>query len=98
MISVINDNDVVYKALAMLAIEKTLLTIGKSTYDKVIDMLYKNYHCYLSDCFEHPEYLSEILKKLYGNSHIEIIKSINRKLEEFSYKEPMERFLEIISQ
>ena len=86
-----NDNDaVVYRALAVLAIEKTLLDIGKPVYETVIRMLNDNYHCNLPECYEHPEYLSEILKKIYGNSHIEIIKSINKQLEEYSYREPME--------
>jgi len=52
-------------------------------------MLDKNYHCYLTDCYEHPEYLSEVLKKLYGNSRNDVIESINKKLEEFSNKEPL---------
>jgi hypothetical protein len=94
-VSLPKNNDV-YMGLTILAIEKTLLDIGKPIYDKVISMLNKNYHCYLTDCYEHPEYLSETLKKLYGNSHNEIIESINKKLEEFSNKEPIERFLQVI--
>ncbi len=94
--SSLKENDI-YKGLTVLAIEKTLLLIGEPTYDKVIEILNKEYHCYLTDCYEHPEYLSEILKKLYGNAHKEIIKSIHKKLEEFSHKEPVERFLQVIS-
>ena len=90
------ENDV-YKALTVLAIEQTLLVIGEPTYDRVIEILNKEYKCYLSDCYEHPEYLSEILKKLYGYAHKEIIKSINKKLEEFSDKEHITRFIEVIS-
>ena len=86
----------IYKGLTILAIEKTLLGIGKPIYDKVIGMLNKNYHCYLTDCYEHPEYLSEILKKLYGNSHNEIIESIKIQLKEFLDKEPIERFLQVM--
>jgi hypothetical protein len=96
-VSLPKNNDV-YKALTILAIEKTLLDVGKAVYDKVISTLEKNYHCYLTDCYEHPEYLSEILKQLYGDSYNEIIESINKKLEEFSNKEPIERFLQVIHQ
>jgi len=42
------------KALVVLAIEKTLLDIGKLVYDKVIDRLGKKYNCYIPDCFEKP--------------------------------------------
>jgi len=94
----LNDNDrVVFKALTILAIEKTLLDVGKPAYDKVISVLSKNYHCYLPECYEHPEYLNEVLKKLFGNSHIEIVKSINKQMEEYSHREPVGRFLEIIN-
>ena len=78
--------------------EMTLLEIGKETYDKVIDDLYKKYHCYLSDCYEHPEYLREILRKLYGNTHDIVVEKIKKQLGEFSYQKSIERFLEVISQ
>lgn len=87
----------VKKALVGLAIEKTLLSFGKPTYEKVIDILNKKYHCYLPDCYEHPEYLSEILQNLYGNVSRQIIITINKELEEYSYSAPVERFLEVIS-
>ena len=88
----------VNKAITILAIERTLLTIGEPVYGQVIDILDKEYHCGLSDCYEHPEYLSAILKKLYGDAHRQIIKSINNKLEEFSYNEPIKKFVEVLSQ
>ena len=88
----------VRKALVSLTIEKSLLDIGKPTYDKVVNILNKKYHCYLADCYDHPEYLCEALKQLYGNGSRQIIKSINDELEEFSHVAPVERFLEVISQ
>jgi len=88
----------VNKALVCLAIESTLLKIGKPTYDKVVHDLNKKYHCYLTDCYEHPEYLNQILKELFGPAHDAIIKSINEELEEFSYNEPIKKFVEIINQ
>ena len=91
------DSNKVDKALTILAIERTLLTIGEPIYLQVIDILNKEYHCGLTDCYEHPEYLSAILKRLYGDAHTQIIKSINKKLEEFSYKEPIRRFVQVLS-
>ena len=79
-------------------IESTLLKIEKETYYKVLQQLYQKYHCYITDCYEHPEYLNEILKRLYGNAHDVIVRSINTQLEEFSYKEPIKKFIEIINQ
>ena len=90
--------DSVHKGLVCLVIESTLIKIGKPTYDRVVNDLYEKYHCYLTDCYEHPEYLNEILKGLYGNAHVVIIQSINKQLEEFSYQKSIKRFLESIIQ
>jgi hypothetical protein len=88
--------DLAHKGLVCLVIESTLLKIGKPTYDKVVHDLNKNSH-YLTDCYEHPEYLDEVLKELYGNAHDVIVQSINKQLEEFSYQEPIKRFLKVIN-
>jgi hypothetical protein len=53
----------------------------------------EKHHSYLTDCYDHPEYLSDILRELYGNSQNVIMESIKKEWEEFSYKESMERFL-----
>ena len=92
------NNDLLHKALVCLAIETALIKIGKPIYDKVLHDLFEKYQCYLTDCYEHPEYLNDVLKGLYGNSHDAIVKSIKKQLEEFSYKKPIERFLQAISQ
>ena len=92
------DSNLVHKALVILAIEKTLLTIGGPTYDKVIHLLEKEYRCGLTSCYEHPEYLTDILQKLYGAAYKEIIKSINEKLTEFSYTESIRKFVQVLNQ
>ena len=42
--------------------------------------------------------LNEILKKLYGNAHDVVVKSIKKQLDEFSNYEHIARFLLVISQ
>jgi len=88
--------DKVRKGLVSVLLEKALLDIGVGTYYKVIDELKKRYQCYLPDCYEHPEYLHDILKDLYGNSYGHMIKSITKGLEEFSYQKPIAKFIEIV--
>ena len=88
--------DKVRKGLVSVVLEKTLLDIGVGTYYKVIDELKKRYQCYLPDCYDHPEYLSVILKDLYGNSYRGIIKSISQELEQFSYQKPIAKFIDIL--
>ena len=88
--------DKVRKALVWSILEKTLMNIG--IYCKVIEELKKRHHCNLDDCYDHPEYLSIILKDLYGDAYKAVIKSINKHLEEFSYQESIARFLKVINQ
>ena len=88
----------VRQALVSVILEKTLFEFGSGTYYKVVDELKKRYHCYLTDCYEHPEYLNVILKDLYGNSYRQIVKSINEQLEEFSSQRPIAKFIELVGQ
>ncbi len=85
-----------YNILITWTIEKTLLDLGKPTYDKVIDMLKNEYQCNLTDCYIHPEYLNAVLKKLPADSSVAIVVSITIELKEFLYKEPIRRFIEAI--
>lgn len=87
----------VMKALVTLAIEATLLDVGKSVYDTVTTRLYKKYDCYTSDCFEKPEYLREVLKELYAKSYNEIVNSIQEELKEINNNKKIETFLQVLS-
>ena len=84
------------KALAALAIEKTLLDIGKPVYEKVANTLYEKYHCYIPNCYEKPEYLKAVLNVLYGASYKEIINSIEQHLGEFTYNKEVKEFLQAL--
>lgn len=84
------------KAVVVLAIEHTLLKISKNTLEKVQTELHQKYKCSISDCYEHPEYLSKVLKDLFGNSHYDIVRDVNRYLDEFAYQRPIAEFLDKI--
>lgn len=81
------------KALVVVVIEGVLLKMGKSVYDEVIHSLYKDYHCYLSDCYDKPEYLKSVLQDLYGKSHVSIIESIKKHLGEYTIQEGIDAFV-----
>ena len=91
-------NGEISKALVTLAIEKTLLNMGKPVLDEVAHRLLKNYKCYIPDCHEHPEYLKSVLKELYGNSYSTIVESIKKTLDEFITKKSIEHFLMVMSE
>lgn len=90
--------DLVLKALTSLAIEKSLLKIGKPAYEKAISMLEKKYQCHMPDCYEHPEYLNDVLKEIFGKSHTVIVNEIRQELVEFLHKRKVGRFVQVISQ
>ena len=92
------DSDHVRKALVAFVIEGSLLKIGKPALDQVSNRLYEEYHCYLGDCYDHPEYLANVLKNLFGKSHTVIVESIRKELSDFVEHKPIEKFLKVISE
>ena len=85
------------KAIVALAIEETLLEMGKPAFDQITTQLWQEHHCYLPDCYEHPEYLKNILSELYGASHITIVESIKVKLRELTYEKPIAEFVKVMA-
>lgn len=87
------DGNIIRKAIVSLAIETVLLEKGKPILDEVTHKLYENYRCYVTDCYEHPEYLKKILLDLFGKSSIAIIRSIEKRLESCVMQEGIDIFV-----
>ena len=92
-----SDSNQARKALVAVSIETVLHKMGKTVYDQVVYRLYEEYHCYLPDCYENPEYLKRVLQDLYGRSASTIIELIKKQLEEFREEKEIDRFVTIIS-
>ena len=71
------------KALVTLSIEKVLIKMGKPVLEKVSNKLQKEYKCYIPDCYDHPEYLENVIKSLYGNAYRTILDEIKNELVEY---------------
>lgn len=80
---------------AVLAIVKVLEGIGRPILEQVCSRLYSKYNCYLIDSYDHPEYLADVLKELFGVSYKDIIKTIEENVEDYPDK-PIREFLAII--
>ncbi|MGC1709881.1 MAG: hypothetical protein WA799_08800 [Nitrosotalea sp.] len=91
-------NHGVEKVLVGLAIEHTLLQISKPIFDKVEKQFSEKYQCSIIDGYEHPQYLNEILKAVFGESYSDITKSIEEFLKEFRYEHSINTFIEKIKQ
>jgi CheY-like chemotaxis protein len=85
------------KALVSFTIAQAIDQISPSTTDKVGNRLYEKYGCYFSDCLEHPEYLADVLKEIFGNGSVAIVKIIRERLAEFETQQPISNFLTVIS-
>ena len=85
--------DQLSKTIVGLAIELTLLEIGKLELEKVIECLNNAWGCTLYDCYENPKYLYKILKDLYGNSYNCILDSIRKKMGTLSSYSPIKDFI-----
>ncbi len=85
----------VMKALVGFCVEKVLLDISKPTFEKVANRLYKEYQCYIPDCYEHPEYLNKVLRSIFGNSYVTIVQSIKSELAEHLEDKAIIRLVQI---
>ena len=85
------------KALVTLSIEKVLLKMGTPVYEKVSNKLQKEYKCYIPDCYNHPEYLENVLRSLYGNSYVAISEAIRDELSEYVHDNNIKTLIKTIS-
>ena len=91
-------NNQLERVLVGLAIEAILIEMGDPVYEKVTDLLYKQYKCQSIDCYDHPEYLNNVLKTLFGSSDKVIIKKIEKELGEFISRKSINNFLILINE
>ena len=84
------------KALVVYAIERTLLEMGESTLDEIKELLSKEYHCGISECYEHPEYLKSVLGDIFGKSSVVITELIKKRLADSASRQPVIEFLRAI--
>jgi len=84
------------KSLLSLAIEKTLLQIGKPEYERVLNRLKEDHKCSLADCYDNPEYLKRVLNDLFGKSYDCVLESIKENLGELKSEESIQKFLAVM--
>jgi class 3 adenylate cyclase len=81
------------RSIVSRCIEKTLLQMGTPDFELVVKRLFEKHNCFLSDCYEKPECLKDVLGGLYGNAGKAITKSIEKQVEEQSLPKPVKEFL-----
>lgn len=91
------NDDGVNQAKVALAIEKALLGIGAPAYERVVQKLYEDYRCRIFDCYDKPEYLSRIIKEMFGDNYKPIAELIRANLGDISEQNVIRNFLSVIS-
>lgn len=87
-----------YKDLVVVTIEKALFEIGPPVYDAIVLALKDTYHCTIPDCYEHPEYLKNVLEQYFGSASNAVVDSINDDLAKSAKNTTIEKFLSILNQ
>lgn len=85
------------KALFATAVEDALNEMGSPTLEIINNMLFQEYRSTIPDCLEHPEYLKNVLKQVFGYADIVIIAKIKRNLGEFTLEAPVGEFVKVLS-
>lgn len=92
------DMDKTKLLIVLVAIESALLEVGIGTYRQVSKLLETVHGCNILDCYGHPEYLHDVFVKLDRITHDKVIKSIMKHTAEFSYMEPVSKFIQAMSE
>ncbi|HEX5458000.1 MAG TPA: hypothetical protein VFX64_06400 [Candidatus Nitrosotalea sp.] len=86
-----------HKDLVTVTIEKALFEIGTPAYEAVVLALQDAYHCTIPDCYEHPEYLKNVLEQYFGAASSAVIQSINENLDKSAKNSTIDHFLFILN-
>ncbi len=81
------------KVFVDMAVQKALLESGSVALERVSNRLFEIYRSHLSDCYDNPEYLREVLKDIFGESHTKIVETIKTNLVSVSHHKQIEVFL-----
>lgn len=83
-------------ALVSVSIESALLATGVDIYEKVSKLLMNDYECHILNCYQHPEYLNEVLLKFDDDIRHKVLELIRKDLGQYSYMTPIQKFLNLL--
>ncbi len=86
------------KSAILLAIEKSLLTMGIPELEKVKSKLLSDFNYTLDDCVSDPVPLKKVLCELFGTCYEDIFQSMNATLTNTSMNEDIMQFLVIMKE
>ncbi len=81
------------KALVAISVEVVLMRMSGPQYFLALSRLERDYECKIADCFDHPEYLKNVLKDVYGNSYDRILGDLEAEMGEIVSEKEIKDFL-----
>jgi hypothetical protein len=84
--------------MVALSIEVVLMRKGGPQYHLVLARLERDFDCKIYDCFEHPEYLKEVLQQVYGTEYRNIIENLQVELGSLFQKKRVTDFINALGQ
>lgn len=92
------DTKYLTKFVIMLAIEKSLVNMGRPEYDLVEKRLLSEFNYTFEDCVSNPIPLKNIFCELFGNCYEDIYNSIYNALKDTDMDQDIKNFLKIMSE
>ena len=84
------------RELITVAVEHALLQMGTAELEMVEYQLKNDYNCTIEDCFEHPEYLKQVLNELFGYCCEDILSTIDYVVRGGNMNSQIEKFLTVL--
>ena len=82
--------------LITVAVEHALLQMGNAELEMVERSLKRDYNCTIRDCLNHPEYLKQVLKELFGYCCEDILSTIEYVIKGGHTNIQIEKFLMVL--
>ena len=86
------------KDVVLYVVNRTILESGPEAFDMINRSLNEKYKCEISECFEKPEYLVDVLRYVFDGSYLSLIESLVKNLERFGKEDGIKEFLEALRQ
>lgn len=83
------------ESLVSYAIEKTLSDLDNSVLVEIYHKLHQRYGLDFIDCYNNPVYFRRILLETFGDSHIQIIELVKKRLGRLSTSEEFISFFRV---
>ncbi len=85
-----------YKTIVENAIKHALLDLGVPILDKINSQLFINHDCLISNCYENPEILGQVLMDTFGNNSVILVQKIITNLGHYIIQKPIQEFISVL--